>query len=175
MTEKQEKIVRAALELFAMEGFSATSTSKIAKKAGVSEGLIFRHFCNKEGLLKAILNQGEEKAKMVFADIVMEIDPKEVIRKTLNLSKTMIGTAEDISFWKLQYKIKWEVEQYNKQKMEPLEMALSNAFEKLGYEDAAMEAQLLMLQMDGIVTRFFLQKDFAMKPVLDYLRKKYSV
>ena len=44
MTEKQENILKAALQLFAKEGFYATSTSKVAKLAGVSEGLIFRHF-----------------------------------------------------------------------------------------------------------------------------------
>ena len=49
MTEKQKNIVNAALELFAKEGFKSTSTSKVAKKARVSEGLIFRHFKNKDG------------------------------------------------------------------------------------------------------------------------------
>ncbi len=62
MTDKKEKILQAALELFAEEGFKPTSTSKIAKKAGVSEGLIFSHFCNKDGLLQAIIKEGEEQA-----------------------------------------------------------------------------------------------------------------
>ncbi|MEM6542898.1 MAG: helix-turn-helix domain-containing protein, partial [Bacteroidota bacterium] len=55
MTAKQEKILNAALELFAHEGYNVVSTSKIAQKAGVSEGLIFRHFESKQGLLNAIL------------------------------------------------------------------------------------------------------------------------
>ena len=41
MTDKKEKILNAALELFANDGYNVTSTSKIAKTAGVSEGLIF--------------------------------------------------------------------------------------------------------------------------------------
>ena len=60
MTDKQLNILKIALQLFANEGFHATSTSRIAKEAGVSEGLIFRHFINKEGLLRAILKQGED-------------------------------------------------------------------------------------------------------------------
>ena len=51
MTEKQENILNTALELFAKDGYDATSTSKIAKCAGVSEGLIFRHYGSKDGLL----------------------------------------------------------------------------------------------------------------------------
>ena len=71
MTSKKENILNAALELFALEGYYATSTSAIAKKAGVSEGLIFRHFKNKEGLLEAIFQMGEEQVKVIFADIVL--------------------------------------------------------------------------------------------------------
>ncbi len=49
MTEKKKKIITAALDMFSENGFKGTATSQIAKKARVSEGLIFRHFKNKEG------------------------------------------------------------------------------------------------------------------------------
>lgn len=173
MTDKQEKILQAALELFAMDGFKATSTSKVAKRAGVSEGLIFRHFGNKDGLLEAILKIGEEKAKVIFADIVLESDPKEVIRKTLDLKLKMVENQMDADFWKLQYKIKWEVEMYGEHKMEPLELALSNAFKKLGYEDPELEARLILINMDGMATRFFLQKNFDLESMHKFLQKKY--
>ena len=54
MTDKQQNIINAALDLFSKDGFHGTSTSKIATKAGVSEGLIFRHFKNKKGLIQCI-------------------------------------------------------------------------------------------------------------------------
>lgn len=175
MTEKQERILQAALELFAQEGFKATSTSKVAKRAGVSEGLIFRHFGNKEGLLEAIVKQGEEKVKLLFADVVLETDPKEVIRKTLQIGLKMNKNEADADFWKLQYKIKWELEIYNEQKVEPLERALTNAFDQLGYEEPLMEARTLMYTFDGLGTRFYLQKDFDMESPVAYLIKKYGL
>lgn len=49
--ETKAHIARVAMELFAEHGFAATSTRKIAKAAGVSEGLVFHHFRNKIGLL----------------------------------------------------------------------------------------------------------------------------
>ena len=55
MTEKQESIVRAAIELFASKGYAASSTNEIAKKAGVAEGTIFRHYKTKKDLLLAIV------------------------------------------------------------------------------------------------------------------------
>ncbi|MCM3651457.1 TetR/AcrR family transcriptional regulator [Metabacillus litoralis] len=55
LTDKQKKIVAAAIESFAAKGYAATSTSEIAKKAGVAEGTIFRHYKTKKELLLAIL------------------------------------------------------------------------------------------------------------------------
>ncbi len=54
VTEKQSRIVRAAIEMFAEKGYAASSTSEIAQRAGVAEGTIFRHYKTKKDLLLAI-------------------------------------------------------------------------------------------------------------------------
>lgn len=175
MTEKQENILNAALELFAKEGYRSTSTSKVAKKAGVSEGLIFRHYTNKEGLLQAIMEQGEQRAKLLFADIVMESDPKEVIRKTFNIGKFISDNHAEAKFWKLQYKIKWELEEYSAHKMEPLQNALIRAFEKLNTENPLHEANNLLIILDGLATRLFLDKDFDILSQIEFYQNKYNL
>ncbi|EAE3666281.1 TetR/AcrR family transcriptional regulator, partial [Listeria monocytogenes] len=48
MSEKQRRIVAASIELFAEKGYAGTSTNEIAKKAGVAEGTIFRHYKKKK-------------------------------------------------------------------------------------------------------------------------------
>jgi len=53
-TDKKEKILVTALELFVKNGIDATSTAKIAKAAGVASGLIFHHFGNKERLIREL-------------------------------------------------------------------------------------------------------------------------
>src|SRR5699024_9997916 len=55
LTEKQKEVLAAATVLFAEKGFAATSTSEIAKKAGVAEGTIFRHYKTKKELLLSIV------------------------------------------------------------------------------------------------------------------------
>src|SRR5699024_10823056 len=55
MTKVQEKIIQSAAELFAQEGYESSSTSKIAKRAGVAEVTLFRNFKSKENLLYQIL------------------------------------------------------------------------------------------------------------------------
>lgn len=49
------RILEAAQQLFAQNGFDATSTKAIAERAGVPSGLIFYHYGSKAGLLKAML------------------------------------------------------------------------------------------------------------------------
>ncbi|MBH0170294.1 TetR/AcrR family transcriptional regulator [Fictibacillus sp. 18YEL24] len=55
MSDKQRKILEAAIDTFSEKGYAASSTSEIAKKAGVAEGTIFRHFKTKKELLLAIV------------------------------------------------------------------------------------------------------------------------
>lgn len=173
MTEKQEKILFTALELFATEGYHAVSTSKIARKAGVSEALIFRHFEHKEGLLQAIMGIVEEKTKKVFADIVMTTDPKEVIRKALELP---FGIArEDYEMWRLTYALKWQTNGYNPKKMEPMKMALDNAFKKLGYKNPAAETEVLLMLVDGAATALLLHEPKNKKNVIKALLDKYDL
>ncbi|OUM94309.1 MAG: TetR family transcriptional regulator [Thermobacillus sp. ZCTH02-B1] len=54
-TEKQARILRAAMEVFAEKGYAAASTSEIAQRAGVAEGTIFRHYKSKKDLLFSIV------------------------------------------------------------------------------------------------------------------------
>lgn len=175
MTSKKEKILSAALSLFAEEGYRSTSTSKVARRAEVSEGLIFRHFVNKEGLLNAIIQMGEEQAKALFAGVLTQTDPKKVIRNYINIILETSQDSEAIDFWKLQFKIKWELEMYGEHKMEAVSAALVNAFTQLRYIHPKEEANLLLTLMDGLVTRFILQKNFDLEGTINFLKQKYSL
>jgi AcrR family transcriptional regulator len=53
--QKKELIMETALELFAENGFHATSMSQIAKKAGISKGLAYNYFQSKNEILEEIL------------------------------------------------------------------------------------------------------------------------
>jgi AcrR family transcriptional regulator len=58
MTAKDRKvaIVKAALPLFARQGFAETTTRELARAAGVSEPLLYKHFPGKEALYTEIQN-----------------------------------------------------------------------------------------------------------------------
>lgn len=47
----KDKLLRAALEIVARDGFEAATTAAIASAAGVAEGTLYRHFPSKDDLL----------------------------------------------------------------------------------------------------------------------------
>jgi len=54
--ERRKQILRVAIRLFSERGFSGTTTKEIAKAAGVSEAMVFRHYATKDELYHAILD-----------------------------------------------------------------------------------------------------------------------
>ena len=55
--ERRARIVRGAMAAFARSGFRGTRSRDLARAAGVSEALIFKHFPNKRALQKAIIEE----------------------------------------------------------------------------------------------------------------------
>jgi AcrR family transcriptional regulator len=53
----RQRLVSAAVELFAAQGLTETTTRQIAERAGVNEVTLFRQFGNKHGLLLAVLEE----------------------------------------------------------------------------------------------------------------------
>lgn len=97
LTKKQEAILKAATELFAEKGFSATSTSEIAGRADVAEGTIFKHFKSKKGLLMAVVSPLMVKfyAPMIKKDLYKVFDQEfeyfqDFIRELINNRKEFI-------------------------------------------------------------------------------------
>lgn len=82
--DRRAQIVSVATQLFAKKGFKGTTTREIAKKAGISEAVIFKHFSKKEDLYNAIIDsrctdtQGQprcinllkgKRGKVVFVEV----------------------------------------------------------------------------------------------------------
>ncbi len=53
----RDKIVEAAMELFAEHGYKGTSVRKIAAKVGIRESALYNHFDNKEAIFMAIASR----------------------------------------------------------------------------------------------------------------------
>lgn len=64
--EKREKIFNATLKLIAENGFHGTVMSKVAREAGVSAGIIYHYFENKDELIIELYKELKRKLAEVL-------------------------------------------------------------------------------------------------------------
>jgi TetR/AcrR family transcriptional regulator len=88
--ERKLQILRVAVSLFSRKGFRGTTTKEIAKVAGVSEAMVFRHFANKDELYAAILDHKACSSdtlnpEQLVADAIAKKDDRRVF-ETLALA-----------------------------------------------------------------------------------------
>jgi len=55
--ESERKIIRAAIDLFARQGYMRTTINQVGKAAGYTGGLVSHRFGSKEALLKAVVQR----------------------------------------------------------------------------------------------------------------------
>ena len=101
--QKKELIMETALELFAENGFHATSISQIAKKAGISKGLTYNYFESKVDILKEIIQEGIDTVYSNFDlnhdGILSEEEFVHFIRQSFRIM------SENLRYWKLYYSL----------------------------------------------------------------------
>jgi AcrR family transcriptional regulator len=73
--ERRKTIVEAATRVFAENGFHGTTTRELAKAAGVSEALLYKHFPSKESLFSAMLANGANGALSAMFKRIMALEP----------------------------------------------------------------------------------------------------
>jgi len=179
MTIKRDNILQVALELFANQGYVNTSTSKIAEKAGVSEGLIFRHFGNKEGLLDAIISIGTSTIDQYLEQMQSETDPKKVINQIIEFPLNIIKDNPD--YWQLTSSLKFQTPQiasryHNPEMINKVEFILEKAFTELNHPNPKMETKFLFISIMGlgsIIKQIHNEKEIT--ELINYIKSKYNI
>lgn len=54
---RREQIARAAMDVIGREGMKAFTTANIAREVGISEANLYRHFKNKDAILRAVVDR----------------------------------------------------------------------------------------------------------------------
>jgi len=93
MTDKTEqKIMDAALEIFAKNGFKSSTTKAIAEKSGFTEMTLFRKFNTKKNLYKRVLTQNVDFMLDDFRQNVFNNEKHENVKDFI--SNFIIKTRE---------------------------------------------------------------------------------
>jgi AcrR family transcriptional regulator len=95
----KEKILQEALKLFSVKGYAETSTDEIIMNSGISKGLLFYHYENKDGLLKTILEHAWE---IIQGSCDIDISDKSPGRALRAIIRQMAGSLKrDYYYWKV--------------------------------------------------------------------------
>ncbi len=151
---RRQQIMEAALELFAHEGYSHCTIAMLASHAGISKGLMYNYFKNKEELLSAIITDGlEEIMNLLDPDRDGVLTPSELesfIRKVFEAMR------QHMEFWILYVHILFQpsvTEQLNDNPfisiLEHFAPLLEAYFIKKGCEDAQLEMLTLSALIEG--------------------------
>ena len=73
-TDKYQKILEAAIKVFAEQGFFRSTISQIAKEAGVADGTIYLYFKNKDDILLQFYSSKTRKIFDKFREAVNNSD-----------------------------------------------------------------------------------------------------
>lgn len=68
--EKQDRMMNAALKIFAENGFRRASTDEMVKEAGISKGLLFHYFTSKTGLYGFLYDYSVKYMMMEMTSLV---------------------------------------------------------------------------------------------------------
>lgn len=98
--EKQESILDAAAHTFAQKGFHQANVSDICKKAGISNGALYKYFRNKKDLYIKVFSSHIDRLAHLFDEydeIMEKTDPSffEVIEEILQLTPGYIAREKD--------------------------------------------------------------------------------
>ncbi len=98
VADKHEKIVQAAIRVFAQKGFFNARIAEIAREANVADGTIYLYFNNKYDILITIF---EEEIGKIIAQVKQEIaamdTPREKLEKFAQLHLNLVEENRDLA------------------------------------------------------------------------------
>ncbi len=157
---RKTAIEKAAMELFAENGFTGVSISTIARKAGISKGLLYNYFDNKEALVKEIVLEGlrqmMEELDFDFQQELSEESFKKMIERNFILLK------EKVSYWSLYIAVITQpavislVKDKIFELVGPFIATLSQYYAKKGIKNPEAHSLLLGAVLDGIAIDYML-------------------
>ena len=88
--EKQDRMINAALKVFALNGYKHASTDDIVAEAGISKGLLFHYFGSKLGLYTFLYDYSVRFMKLELTRGVDDSKDYFEIRKKMEFSKMQV-------------------------------------------------------------------------------------
>ncbi|HEY0384712.1 MAG TPA: TetR/AcrR family transcriptional regulator, partial [Pyrinomonadaceae bacterium] len=98
VADKREAILRAAIRVFATNGYFNSKVADIAREAGVADGTVYLYFKSKEEILHSIFDRTMEEAiARGRSELETISDPREKLRRIARLHLEGMGADRDLA------------------------------------------------------------------------------
>jgi TetR/AcrR family fatty acid metabolism transcriptional regulator len=98
IADKREAILRAAIRVFAHNGYFNSKVADIAREAGVADGTVYLYFKSKEEILHSIFDRSMEEAIAEGRKLIENTtDPREKLRRIALLHLERLGADRDLA------------------------------------------------------------------------------
>jgi TetR/AcrR family fatty acid metabolism transcriptional regulator len=96
--DKRDRILNAAVKVFARNGFHATRVSEVAKAAGVADGTIYLYFKSKEELLVSLFEDRVEKLlSFMREELPKKPDAPARLRAVIDMQLGLLEGERDLA------------------------------------------------------------------------------
>lgn len=100
------RLLEVALNLFAQQGYEATSVRMIAQAAGIAQGLLYNYFDSKDALLRAVVQQSIDDVRDSFARAERAEAETSTIEQLIRAAFDIVKNKQ--AFWKLIYSVRMQ-------------------------------------------------------------------
>ncbi len=162
-TKRRRDILMVALELFATHGYHNTSVSELAKRAGISKGLLYNYFHSKEEVLEAVIRQQfSDSAKQLFDELQAlegKFAPQELILLGVEKYFELLQAQEQV--WRLSISLSMQVSnlphirEVMNEVFHRIFLLMEEMFSRCGLTHTYHRARLLAAQLDGIALHYY--------------------
>ncbi|MGH7469664.1 MAG: TetR/AcrR family transcriptional regulator [Longimicrobiales bacterium] len=155
----RERILAHALRLFAEHGYERTTIKMLAESAGISQGLIYRHFESKGALLQAIFDQSMADVRASFGAAEAG-QPGARIEGLIRASFQVLRRNQQ--FWRLSYGVRMQAAvlatlgAQTKVWMDEIRRTLERYLRDDGVAQPELEAVILFALIDGVSQHYVL-------------------
>ncbi|MCB9006590.1 MAG: TetR/AcrR family transcriptional regulator [Ardenticatenaceae bacterium] len=169
-------ILESALRLFAQKGYAHTTTRSIAAEAGLSVGLMYHYFENKESLLRAVFDFVMARIDEGITAVLQNSPPDEVLANLLHTIFDLL--ASEPEFWALFYMLRTQpaimavLGDDFRQRTALLRSCFIEELAKVGWAEPELEAYYLYSVVEGAIQQYLL--DPANYPLADIVEKMIS-
>ena len=98
VADKRQAILRAAIQVFANNGYFSSKVADIAREAGVADGTVYLYFKSKEEILHSIFDRNMEEGIAEGRKLLEGLsDPREKLRRIAALHLERLGADRDLA------------------------------------------------------------------------------